>query len=109
LQKAGVYDAVKPKLVYGENISQAAQFVQSGNAELGILAVSLTFAGSMTKGQRWEVPADLYPPLEQAAVLMSVSANKNAARKFLEFIQSTEVRDVLSKYGFSVPARVKNQ
>jgi molybdate transport system substrate-binding protein len=107
LQKAGLYDEVKSKLVYGENISQAAQFAESGNAQAGILALSLTFADSMKDGERWEVPADLYPPLEQGAVLMNASSNKPAARAFLEFVKSAEAREVMSKYGFSLSAPAK--
>jgi len=107
LQKAGLYDEVKSKLVYGENISQAAQFAESGNAQVGILALALTFADSMQDGERWEVPADLYPPLEQGAVLMNASTNKPAARAFLEFVKSAETRKVLSKYGFSLSAPAK--
>jgi molybdate transport system substrate-binding protein len=107
LQKAGLYGQVKSKLVYGENISQAAQFVESGNAEVGILALSLTFADSMKSGERWEVPADYYSPLEQAAVVINASANKSAARAFLEYVKSAEAREVLAKYGFSPSAPVK--
>ncbi len=62
LQKAGIYDQVKPKLVYGENISQAAQFVQSGNAQAGIVAMSLAVSPGMKDGKRWEIPADMHPP-----------------------------------------------
>ena len=102
LQKAGLYDEVKSKLVYGENISQAAQFAETGSAQMGILALSLTFATSTKDGERWEVPADLYPPLEQGAVVIHGSTNKPAARAFLEFVKSAEAREVLSRYGFTL-------
>jgi len=101
LQKAGLYDQVKSKLVFGENISQAAQFVQSGSAQVGIIALSLTFAESMKGGERWDIPADLYPPIEQAAVVIDASPNKAAARAFLKFVKSEEGREVLSKYGLT--------
>ncbi len=101
LQKAGLYDQVKSKLVFGENISQAAQFVQSGSAQAGIIALSLTFAESMKGGERWEIPADLYPPLQQAAVMIHASPNKAAASAFLEFVKSGEGRNVLVKYGLT--------
>ena len=58
LQKAGIYEQVKPKLVYGENISQAAQFVQSGSAQVGLVALSLAISPAMQGGDRWLVPAD---------------------------------------------------
>jgi molybdate transport system substrate-binding protein len=101
LQKAGLYEQVKPKLVYGENISQAAQFAQSGSAQVGIIAQSLTFAESMKGGERWEIPEELYPPLEQAAVMVNASSNKTAAKAFLAFVKSEEGRKVLSKYGLT--------
>jgi molybdate transport system substrate-binding protein len=101
LQKAGLYDAVKSKLVYGENISQAAQFAESGSAQVGVLALSLTFAESMKNGERWEVPQDLYPPLEQAAVVIHASGNKAAATAFLDYVKSAEGKEVLAKYGFT--------
>lgn len=102
LQKAGLYEEVKSKLVYGENISQAAQFAESGSAQVGILALSLTYAESTKGGERWEVPGDLYPPLEQGAVLINASTNKAAARAFLKYVKSAEAREVLSKYGFTL-------
>lgn len=104
LQKAGLYEQIKSKLVYGENISQAAQFVQSGSAQAGIIALSLTFAESMRGGERWDVPLDFYPSLQQTAVILDASPNKAAARTFLKFVQSDEGRKVLSSYGLTPPA-----
>jgi molybdate transport system substrate-binding protein len=101
LQKAGLYEELKSKLVYGENISQAAQFAQSGSAQVGIIAMSLTFADSMNGGERWEVPADLYPPIQQAAVIVHSSTNKAAARAFIEFVKSEEGRKIFVKYGLT--------
>jgi len=103
LQKAGLYDQVKSKLVFGENISQAAQFAQSGSAQVGIIALSLTFAESMKGGERWEIPADLYPPVQQAAVIINSSQNKAAASSFLKFVKSDEGRKILSNYGLTLP------
>jgi molybdate transport system substrate-binding protein len=103
LQKAGIYDAVKSKLVYGENISQAAQFVQSGTAHAGIIALSLAKSPAMRDGQRWDIPANLYAPLEQTAVVLKSSANKTAARAFLDFVLSPAGRGTLAKYGFTFP------
>ena len=106
LQKAGIYEQVKSKLVYGENISQAAQFVQSGNAQAGIVAMSLAVSPGMAEGKRWEIPADMHPPIEQAVILMKAAAKKEAARAFLEFVKSDTGRATLSKYGFTFPAAV---
>jgi molybdate transport system substrate-binding protein len=105
LQKAGLYDDVKGKLVFGENISQAAQFAQSGSAQVGIIALSLTFAEGMKGGEQWAVPADLYSLLEQGTVLISASQNKRAARAFLEFVKSEEGRRILERYGFTLAAQ----
>jgi molybdate transport system substrate-binding protein len=104
LQKAGLYEQIKSKLVFGENISQAAQFAQSGSAQVGIVALSLTYAESMKNGERWEIPAEFYPPLQQSAVIIHSSTNKAAASAFLEFVKSDEGRNVLSKYGLTPPA-----
>jgi molybdate transport system substrate-binding protein len=103
LQKAGLYERLKSKLVYGENISQAAQFVLSGSAQAGILALSLATAPAMKSGKYWEIPRDLYPPLEQAVVLLKSSSNKPAARAFLAFLQTESARATLARYGFTLP------
>jgi molybdate transport system substrate-binding protein len=106
LHSAGIYDQVKSKLVYGENISQAAQFVQSGNAQAGLVALSLALAPAMKDGKRWEVPAGAYPPIEQGAIVMKSASDKAAARAFLDFVLSPAGRDTLRKYGFSFPTEV---
>jgi molybdate transport system substrate-binding protein len=104
MQKAGIYEQVKAKLVYGENISQAAQFVQSGNAQAGIVATSLAVSPAMKDGKRWEIPAEMHPPIEQAAIVMKDAKNKDKAKAFLEFVKSTEGRSTLAKYGFTFAA-----
>lgn len=104
LKNAGIYDEVKSKLVYGENISQAAQFVQSGNAQAGIVAMSLALSPGMEEGKRWEIPADLHPPIEQAAIILKDAKNESGARAFLKFVKSDAGRATLEKYGFKVPA-----
>jgi len=103
LQKAGIYESVKARLVYGENISQAAQFVQSGNAQAGILAMSLAVSPAMREGKLWEVPAGMHPVLEQGAVILKDAHNKDIARAFLEFVKTDEARAILKKYGFELP------
>lgn len=105
LQKTGLYADVKAKLVFGENISQAAQFVQSGSAQVGLIACSLTFAESMKGGERWEIPQDLYPGVEQAAVILHASPNKAAAKAFLDYVKSAKGRSVLANYGFTPSVR----
>ena len=104
IQKAGIYEQVKAKLVYGENISQAAQFVQSGNAQAGIVAMSLAVSPGMKAGKRWEIPADMHPPIEQAAIAIRNAKNKDEARAFLQFVKSEPGRAIFAKYGFALPA-----
>jgi molybdate transport system substrate-binding protein len=103
LHSAGIYDQVKNKLVFGENISQTAQFVQTGNAQAGLVAFSLAVSPGMKDGKRWEVPTDAYPPIEQGAAIMRSSKNQAAARAFLDFVRSTDGREILMRYGFSFP------
>jgi molybdate transport system substrate-binding protein len=100
-----IYDQVLSKLVLGENISQAAQFVESGNAQTGLIALSHALAPAVKeKGRYWAVPLDAYPTLNQAAVVVSKSKQQDAARMFLEFLRSPEATSLLTSYGFSLPA-----
>jgi molybdate transport system substrate-binding protein len=105
LIKSGIYESVKAKLVYGENISQAAQFVQSGNAQAGIVAMSLAVSPAMRDGKRWEIPAEMHPAIQQGAVILKAAKNKNAARAFLEFVMSESGRATLAKHGFEIPQK----
>lgn len=104
LEHAQVYDAVKDKLVFGENISQAAQFVESGAADAGIIALSLALAPAMqAKGTYWGVPADAHPPLEQGAVILKKSSRQDEAKRFLDFLRSPQGQAIMARYGFSRP------
>ena len=105
LGRAGIYDQVLPKLVYGENVAQAAQFVQSGNAQAGILPLSLALSPAMHDGKWWEVPADTYPAIQQGAIVLNRAKNKAAARSFLDFVKSEAGRRTLAKYGVALPAQ----
>jgi molybdate transport system substrate-binding protein len=109
LQSAAIYESVKDKLVYGENISQAAQFAQSGNAQAGIVAKSLAVSPAMRDGKYWEIPAGMHPALEQGAVILKDAKNKDAARAFLEFVKSAAGRATLTKYGFEIPAKSRQE
>src|ERR1035437_790696 len=104
MRHAAVYDKIKSKLVLGENISQTAQFVQSGNADAGILALSLALAPAMKNAGRYvEIPAADYPPLVQAGVILKSSRNQQLATRFLKFLQEPETVALMERYGFSVP------
>jgi molybdate transport system substrate-binding protein len=109
LQKAGIYEQVKAKLVYGENISQAAQFVQSGNAQAGIIALSLAISPGMKEGESWEIPPEMHPAIEQGAIVMKNAKNKDTARAFLGFVKSEAGRALLAEYGFAPPAKTASE
>lgn len=106
LQKSNLYDGLQAKLVLGENVSQAAQFVQSGNADVGIIPLSLARSAPMrAAGQFFEIAQRLYPPIEQAGVVIRSSRQKDAARAFLEFLRRPEALKLLAEAGFG-PALV---
>lgn len=100
-----VYADVKDRLVLGENISQAAQFIESGACDVGIIALSLAMAPAMKSvGNYWEIPADHHAPLEQGAVIMKQSKNQDVARQFLEFIKGERGQEIMVRYGFTLPS-----
>jgi molybdate transport system substrate-binding protein len=104
MKAAGVFDKVSDKLVRGENISQAASFVASGNADVGILALSLALAPSMKeKGRYAKIPPADYPPIEQASILLKASTRKEVARQFLAFLKRPEIVQLMQTYGFVIP------
>jgi molybdate transport system substrate-binding protein len=95
---------VKDKLVLGENISQAAQFIDSGSCEIGIIALSLALAPAMkARGTYWEIPADAHPPLEQGAVILKSSTHQDAAKRFVEFMKGSQGQEIMKRYGFTLP------
>ncbi|MBI3406038.1 MAG: molybdate ABC transporter substrate-binding protein [Acidobacteria bacterium] len=105
MEHFGVYQQVENKLVLGENISQTAQFVESGSAEIGIIALSLAVAPPMKeKGKFWEVPQSAYPPIEQGAVIVKSSPSKQSAASFLDYVNSAEGVALMRRYGFTLPA-----
>jgi molybdate transport system substrate-binding protein len=104
LRAAGVWDTVKPKLVFGENIAQTAQFVSTGNAQIGIVALSLALnAGLAEKGGYWLIPDTLHQPLEQGYITTQRAASNPVAKRFADFISSKPARVVLTRYGFVLP------
>jgi molybdate transport system substrate-binding protein len=104
MKKLGVYDNVKDRLVMGENIAQTAQFVESGSADVGIIALSLALAPPMhDKGRYWTVPLDAYPRLEQDGVILSWAKDREATQALRDFMTGTEARSILKRYGFMLP------
>jgi molybdate transport system substrate-binding protein len=104
LRSAGLWDAVQSKIVLGQNVSQALQFIQSGNAEVGIVAFSLAVApGIKDQGRYWQIPLDAYPRLEQGGVILKWAKNPEAAQGFREFVTGSKGRSLLKRYGFYWP------
>jgi molybdate transport system substrate-binding protein len=100
MRRLGVYDAVAPKLVYGENIAQTLQFVESGAAQIGIVALSLAIPAG---GRYWEIPQEAYTRLEQGGVILNWAQDRPAADAFRRFVLGPRGRAVLERYGFHLP------
>jgi molybdate transport system substrate-binding protein len=101
LRHAGAYDQVRTKLVLGENISQAAQFALSGNADAGIIALSLALGPALRNAGRYVViPSEFHPPIEQAAVWLTRAKDPAAARRFVEFLRQPATAQYLRTMGF---------
>ncbi|MDE3245425.1 MAG: molybdate ABC transporter substrate-binding protein [Acidobacteriota bacterium] len=105
LKKAGLLEAMGSKLVLGENISQTAQFVQSGAADIGFLALSLVVAGPLKdQGRWWMVPAEDHPTIRQGGVILTWAQDPALARVFVEYLQGPEGSRIMKQYGFSTGA-----
>ena len=106
LRHEHLYERVQKKLVLGENISQAAQFAQSGNAQVGLIALSLALAPAMKDtGAYVEIPEAWYPPIEQAAAVITSSRQPQVARQFIDYLRSDGAAETLRAYGFATPTR----
>jgi molybdate transport system substrate-binding protein len=104
LRHEGLYDRVRTKLVLGENISQAAQFVQTGGADVGIVALSLALSDALKpSGAYVQIPEAWHPPIQQAVVVLAASKQKELARRFLDFLKKPEIVGLLQAFGFAVP------
>jgi len=104
LKSAGLFERVQAKLVLGENIAQTLQFVQSGSAEVGLVALSLAVAPPVaTNGRYWEIPLNAYPPIEQGGVVTLRARHARLSTAFAEYMQTSEARTILKRYGFSLP------
>jgi molybdate transport system substrate-binding protein len=104
MKSLGVYEQVRERLVLGENIAQTAQFIQTGAADIGIIALSLALAPVMkNEGRYWEVPLDAYPQIEQGGIILSWAADRAAAQTLQDFVLGTGGKAVLRRYGFFLP------
>jgi molybdate transport system substrate-binding protein len=104
LKTAGLYDRIQDRLVYGENVAQTAQFVETGSADAGLIALALALAPALRgQGRYAEIPPNLYPPLEQGGVVLSWAKDRSAAQSLREFVTGEQGRSVLRRYGFFLP------
>ncbi|MCF6149576.1 MAG: molybdate ABC transporter substrate-binding protein [Candidatus Kuenenia sp.] len=104
LRHYGLWDQVQNKLVFGENISQTAQYVQSGAADVGILALSQAVSPKLeSAGDYWVIPAEAYNKLGQAYVVLQRGKDKPGVREFLEFVKGKKGEKVFTKYGYLLP------
>lgn len=106
LKSRGLFELVKPKLVFGENAAQTAQFAQAGAVDAAIIPLSLASAPTLAaEGRYWLIPMEAHPPLEQVGVRIKGSASAEEARRFAEFLGGPEARAVLTRFGFLLPGR----
>jgi molybdate transport system substrate-binding protein len=104
LKSKGLWQSLENKLIYGENISQTAQFVQTGNADIGIIALSLAMSQELTQNGHYSlIPDQLHTPLEQGFVLTKRGGQNAGAQEFAVFMASQEARQIMVKYGFMLP------
>jgi molybdate transport system substrate-binding protein len=104
LKSLGLYDKVKGRLVLGDNVAQTAQFVEKGSADVGVIGLAQALAPALREqGRFWRVPADAHPRMDQAGVILTRARDVPAAEAVREFLRSERGREVLKRYGFSVP------
>ncbi len=103
MDKLGVAERIRPRLVTGENIAQTYQFVASGNAQLGFVALSQVMEdGRIARGSAWRVPASLHDPIRQDAVLLAAGKDSEAARALLQYLRGDAARAVIRSYGYGI-------
>lgn len=104
LKKLGLWEIAAPKLVTGENITQTAQFIETGNASAGFVSLSLVVSPRLKERGKWLlVPEDLHSPLDHAAVITKRGARNPAAVRYLAFLRSPAARDIFERFGYTVP------
>lgn len=103
MTKLGVYEQLKPKLVTGESIGQTYNFVATGNAPLGFVALAqIQEAGQLKSGSAWVVPGHLHAPIRQGAVILKKGANNPAAAEWMKLLKTPKVKELIRAYGYSV-------
>lgn len=110
LRASGLWEKIETKMVYGENVSQTAQFVQTGNAQVGILALSLAVSPELSsKGGYYLIPDDLHEPLLQGFIILKRAENNTLAKQFAAYMESKEARAIMTRYGFVLPGEAVSQ
>ena len=110
LRASGLWEKLEPKLVYGENIAHTAQFVQTGNAQVGIIALALAVNPELAKrGGYWLITDKLHEPLEQGFIITKRAEGNALARRFADYMGSKPARAVMTKYGFVLPGEVASK
>lgn len=108
LKSSGLWERLQPKFVFGENIAHTAQFVQTGNAQIGIIALSLALSPELAKkGGYYLIPDKLHNPLEQGYIITKRGADKPLAKQFADYMGSKAARSIMTRYGFVLPSEVK--
>ena len=103
LTKLGLFDALQSKLVTGENVSQTYQFIFTGNAELGFIALSQVIVdGQLTGGSTWIVPADLHEPIRQDAVILAKGQDQPAAQALVDYLKGEKAKAIIKSYGYAL-------
>ena len=104
LKNVNVLDTLQPLFVEGENIAQTYQFVSTGNAELGFVALSqVSENGKITSGSAWHVPDNLYSPIRQDAILLKTGEHNPAALALMQFLKSPKATEIIQNYGYELP------
>lgn len=103
MQALKLFNQLKPKLVEGQNISQAYQFVKTGNADIGFVALSQVI--NEKGGSSWVIPQEDYAPIRQDGVLLNRGENNEAAKAFVEFLKGPDAVEIIKKYGYSLPTK----
>jgi molybdate transport system substrate-binding protein len=103
MQKLGVWDKLQPRIVMGENLGQTMGFIESGNAELGFVALSQVIDPKIkSKGGRWDVPADLHDPIRQDVILLAKGTDNPAATALMEFMSGPQAEAIISRFGYEL-------
>lgn len=104
LRSSGLWNKVEAKLVFGENIAHTAQFVETGNAQVGVIALALALSPQLAnQGGYWLIPADLHQPLEQGFIITRRAADNALAQEFADYMSGTAARAIMTNYGFILP------